>query len=67
MTLLSEMTSKLMISLRELETLRGCDAALSIERRRKEEVEQELQTVRLDLDSQLGATRPLLKTDSPPA
>ena len=47
LTLLSDMSSKLILNLRELETLQGSESELKIERKRREEVDQELQVVRL--------------------
>ncbi len=47
LTLLSDMSSKLILNLRELEALQGSESELKIERKRREEVDQELQVVRL--------------------
>ena len=47
LTLLSDMSIKLILNLRELETLQGSESELKIERKRREEVEQDLQAVRL--------------------
>ena len=45
--LLSDMSSKLIQNLRGLETLQGSESELKIERKRREELDQELHVVRL--------------------